>query len=101
MISNIRKTRTEDRGLQVVQDSVFQCLETIRRKEILDGRRIKDVYVDSSTPTEVAHGLGRPLIGWLVISKNANANLWQTTSDEESILTLNTSADVTVSLWVF
>lgn len=101
MIANIRKTRTGDRDLQVVQDSVFQCLENIRRREILDGRLIKDVSVNNTTLTEVAHGLGRPLNGWLVTRINADARVWEAASSKDTLLTLDSSANATIDLWVF
>ena len=36
-----------------------------------------------TTDTKVQHGLGRPVIGWFVIDKNANLDVWQSTTINE------------------
>lgn len=67
---------------------------------LLDGLLIKDVVLTASAPKLVQHKLGRELQGWIIVNQNANAVIWQSDSSKSSI-ELTTSADVTVSLWVF
>lgn len=52
----------------------------------------------------VQHKLGKKLTGWIIIRKRANANIYDKQDSEprkEVFLALNTSADVTVDLYVF
>lgn len=58
----------------------------------------------ASGATTVNHGLGRDLVGYLVILKNANVTIWdsQSTNQRPNLtLILNSSGTVTVSLYVF
>ena len=55
-----------------------------------------------STATQVPHSLGREPQGWIIVNKNADANVWQSSKDlSKAFVTLQASADVTVDLWVF
>jgi hypothetical protein len=52
----------------------------------------------------INHGLGRKLIGWIVVGKSATADIYDKQSTNPSpqlSLVLSTPAPVTVSLWVF
>lgn len=65
----------------------------------LDGRLIEDIVVTTST-VSVAHKLSRQPRGWFIVSKNANADVWES-SKSSSYLVLDSSATVTISIWVF
>ena len=54
----------------------------------------------ASGGVNVNHGLGRVPQGWIVVDIGVSANVWSTGSNKK-VLTLNTSADASVSLWVF
>lgn len=102
MIPVFRAIRTTVRDIQKLQDTLSRVFNGIQSKAILDGRLINDVSLVSSGATEVSHGLGKPIRGWVLVEKDANANVYSSASSTpNSTLVLNTSADVTVSLWVF
>lgn len=54
-----------------------------------------------TTATEIRHNLGRPWQGYLVLRQNANAILWAPASPSNISLTLQSSAAVSVKLWIF
>jgi hypothetical protein len=103
VIAPFRKIRSTVHDVQRVQDAIASVFNAILKKQILDGRIIKDIFLDSSeNPTAVKHGLGKEPRGWIVIKQDASASVYQSTSSTpQATLDLNSSADVTVSLWVF
>lgn len=102
MIPVFRAIRTGVRDIQKLQDALNKVFNSITAKEIIDGRLISNVVLTTGSANEVNHGLGVPVRGWIVVGKNANANIWSSASSTpNSTLILNTSANVTVSLWVF
>lgn len=84
-----------------MQDNIERAFRQVVTKEILDGRLIQDVVITTAS-VAVSHGLGRTLVGWVVVDKNANADVWRVgTANADTLLTLDASATVTVDLWVF
>lgn len=99
MIKPFQKVRTQDKELMQLQNSLSRVFLDLLGLEILNGRLIEDVEVTTSQVT-VNHGLNRELKGWIVVKKNADRRVWQT-DITATTLTLDASATVTVSLWVF
>lgn len=104
MIPPFRTQKLSDRVLQDLQAAIFAVLDPLVRLVPLNHGRLISSVVLSTTPVNVEHKLGRPLIGWLVVRKNADARVWEdqaTTVDGSKFLRLDASAAVTVTLWVF
>lgn len=103
MIPDLKKIKTQIFELQQFQDSVAEVLGPIRAAEVVDGVLISGVVIPTGTPKSVAHKLGRPPQGWIVVSKNAASDVWEdiTYSFRSKFLRLSSSADVTINLWVF
>lgn len=102
MIPELRRVRSNDDSLRQLQDGVDFVLRAISTKEILDGVLIQDISITSGTAKIVDHKLGRVPLGYIVVSRNANSNIWTSTSSvPSSVLKLNASANVTINLWVF
>lgn len=102
MIAPFRRTRVEDNDLRQVQDAVGFVFQDILSKQIVDGIFIKDVILNGIKL--VNHGLGRKPIGYLVVSKDANENVWDHQAENKTPLlnlSLESSGPVKVSLWVF
>jgi hypothetical protein len=88
--------------LNRVQAELVSKLNPALQSPILAGV-MKDVQLTASTPVDVEHGLGRAPLGWIVVGNAANSVVWASTlaKVQDKILTLNTSADTTVRLWIF
>jgi len=103
LIPSFKKTRTDDASLRQVQDSIDLVFGQIIRRKILDGVLIENVSLVSGTNI-VSHTLGRPINGFLVVRRNANEEVWNSTTDrinESLAVALDASGTVTVSLWFF
>lgn len=89
-----------DRNLQQVE----QNLNALSANPLNHGIIVKDVEIGTSA-TSVNHGLSRNINGWIVIKKNAAADIYQATVASNllnnNILWLQSSATVTASLYIF
>jgi hypothetical protein len=95
------KLKVDDETLDRVQDRIKGSFDALGRVPLLDGRLI-DVAVATSE-TIIPHGLGRPWVGYLLVARDANAQVWNAApaADSSSFLRLTASASVNVKLWVF
>ena len=88
--------------VELMQDSLERTLQPILTSDIIDGTILKNVFLATGAVNIIAHKLNRPLLGWIIISKSAVADIYQSETNKPNLfLNLNTTADVTVSLWVF
>jgi hypothetical protein len=97
-----KKIRSPDRVVTQLQDNVEQAIRPLLGMQIAAGRLIENVEVLTGTPKVIDHRLNRAMRGWFIVDKDADANVWKTVSTiPERTLVLNSSANVTLSLWVF
>ena len=104
MYKKFKKIEIEDQILSRVQDNIEQAIGALPSTEILQGRLVKSVSLLSASTVKVAHKLGRPVIGWIVVRQRGNAAIWDVQDSNPSpslTLDLNCSSNVTVDLWVF
>lgn len=100
----IKKLITDDADLMRVQQNYIESLNDLFTSvTILDGIILKDIVLVSASTNKVAHKLGRVARGFLVVKKSGVADIYNSTvqSLPDSLLSLETSVNVTVSLWVF
>ncbi|MFO0253035.1 MAG: hypothetical protein ACK52V_02860, partial [Betaproteobacteria bacterium] len=55
----------------------------------------------SATPLQIAHRLGRVPVGYLVVDRDADRNVWTASAATDRFLTLVSSGSVTVKLFIF
>ncbi len=97
------KVQVEDEALNRVQDRVKAATDAVANIAMLDGMLLEGVALVSGSFQPVAHRLTRPWRGYLVLSRTANAVVWNQTpgADAGVFMYLQPSANVTVNLWVF
>lgn len=87
-----------------IQDNIVSVLDNITDKEILDGIRVTNVPLISGITNEINHGLGRIPLGWVIIRKRAQADIWDlqdSNVNKSRTLSLACSSDVIIDLWIF
>jgi hypothetical protein len=89
----------KDSDLARMQDNLVSAISQISRVPILDGVLIEGISLISGSDNQVSHKLGRIPRMWLLADQSANANVWRT-AWSNTLLTLRSSANCTVSLWV-
>lgn len=86
-----------------MQTKWASIINPILAAPIVNGLLLNNVSLVSGDNT-INHRLGRKLQGWIVVGKNANANIYDkqsTNTMPELTLVLNSSGTLTVNLWVF
>ena len=92
---------TKSGELDRTQSNIKLFSDNIVNIPILNGRLIEDVVL-SSSETNINHKLGRAYRGWIIVNKNAQQDVWvSSTTLNERFLNLTAAGTVTVSLWVF
>lgn len=94
---------TDDKDFSLMQTRWASEINPLLQSPALQGRLIQSVKL-STGDNIVNHQLGRKLQGWCIVRLRAAASIYDK-QDANQIpnltLTLNTSADVTVDLYVF
>ena len=97
-----KKVGFEQKEVAKLQENVDSAIKRVLDAAIIDGLLLEGIELTNGQVTSIDHKLGRNLRGWLLVDKNANANVWRANTDKPGLkLNLNTSATVTVSIWVF
>ena len=70
---------------------------------ILNGTALTNIVLTAGKPLAINHLLGRMPQGWFLTDKDTNANVWRPSDTPFNIytLTLATTANTTVSIWVY
>lgn len=98
-IPGFRRIRSTNSDITRLQDAVAEPIRQITSKSILDGVVVSDVSLASGNTT-FNHKLGRKPIGYLVIKRSGAADIYDSDLTITSI-TVNSSAAITASFWVF
>lgn len=102
-LGKVTQLNIQDRVINQLQSNVVTKLNQVLGLPLLQGQIISDVALASGDNT-INHLLGRTLVGWLVILKNAAVTIYDKQSsntDAANTLILNSSGTATVSLYVF
>lgn len=97
------KYHSEDPGLNLFQTGLQRTLNPVLGNPLIDGVLLQKVVLAVGS-NQVAHKLGRKLIGWYPTRVRAAATFYDTQDTNtlpEEFLTLVASAAVTIDLFVF
>jgi hypothetical protein len=88
--------------LNRLQNKLVDAVGALRASPLAPSKVLTSVAIGTSS-TEVAHTLGRRVVGWVVVRRDANAVVWESTTqtDRTRFLTLQAGSAVTVDLLVF
>lgn len=102
MLPAIQLSQVSDPATQQALRLITQPINQILGIALLDGLSIQSVVLKANTELSIPHKLARKYVGYFLTNKNANANIWTSSSSENDIyLKLTASADVTVDIWVY
>ena len=94
-----KKIAQQDYTSTKLQDNTEQFNNQLSNVPFLNGNRLTGIVVTTSE-ISIPHKLGRMPLGYIIIKQNASAIIWYTLIDEK-FLRLDSSATVTIDLWVF
>lgn len=68
---------------------------------LLNGIQISNISLTATTPKAINHLLQRNPQGWFLTDNTANAVIWRTLAFNNLTITLESSANTTISFWIF
>lgn len=68
---------------------------------LLGGLQLDPIVLVANVPLAVNHLLQRLPQGWVLVDINANATVWRSAAWTQTTLTLESSANVTISIYVY
>lgn len=68
---------------------------------MLNGNMISTISLVTSTPQAINHLLQRKPQGWFLMDNTADAVVWRSAPFNDLSITLESSANTTISIWVF
>ena len=99
-----KKVANANEDTSKLQERLDEYFAPLTSSVVIDGVLLKNISLGSGSVNEISHKLGRELIGWVVVRQRGNAQVWDT-QDANTLKTktlwLNTSANVSIDLWVF
>jgi hypothetical protein len=96
--SDVNNPTQLQRTVNTIQQNVEDVVNKIEKNTILDKVTYSGVVINGSATLE--HKLKRVPTGYLIIQQNANAQIWNGAITDTSIV-LNSSSNVTVSIYIF
>ena len=103
-LRSFQRIDTTDPSMRELQYRLEETLRPVTDSSLVDGVLIKDISLASGTTTKVAHKLGRSVIGWIVVGRNAAQHVYDVNSgktDLDTYIHLTAGGTVTVNVWVF
>jgi len=97
-VKEFRKIYTQDDELNRVQDSAKATFDSFSREPLINKIELSGTIATGGTTLQ--HALGKVPAGFLIVDKDANADVWRTDWTKTSI-TLKASAAVGVKLFLF
>lgn len=77
------------------------ALNPVINNPLILGRQISAIAMIASTPLTINHGLGRTMQGWFLVDNTSSSVVWRTQNLNSTTLTIESSANTTISLWVY
>lgn len=68
---------------------------------ILQGNQIDDIILKANVAQAINHLLQQTPQGWLIVDNIADAVIWRPANWNKNTITLESSADTTISIWVY
>jgi hypothetical protein len=99
----IARVQTDSRELNQVQSQIISSVQPVLDNPIVNGRLIQSLAIASGSNV-IDHGLGRTLLGWIVVRNSASVTFYDTQSSNANparTLLLTASGAATISLYVF
>lgn len=95
-----KRVQTDDQLSNRTQDAITEAFRLLQSQNpVLESQTLQVSL--SATPLQIAHRLGRVPVGYLVVDRDADRNVWTSTAATDRFLTLVSSGSVTVKLFIF
>lgn len=86
---------------ELAQTKWASTLNPVLSIPMLSGVQISNIKLTASTPLAINHLLQRMPQGWFLTDNNSNAVIWRTQPFNNLTITLESSANTTISFWIY
>ncbi len=86
---------------ELAQTKWSAALNPVLALPMLAGIQIDDIDLAVTVPLAINHLLQRTPQGWFLVDNSANATVWRTAGFNPLTITLEASANTTVSIWIY
>lgn len=98
-IGQMRQTVFPDTNMTLHQSAINEQFSQIGKVPFMQGRSVTQSLTSGANTVE--HKLGKTASGYFVTSLSANTAIWNDTFSGTTSITLNCSADCSVTIWVW
>lgn len=101
-IKSFKRGSSSDPDINQVDNRVLEYTSQLTTNPMLVGQLITGIDV-STTAVNVPHSLGKPFVGWLVIRKVGNLNIYEASVQSQTSLFIKlvSTATGTIDIWIF
>lgn len=89
----------QDQTLMLLQTRWKSILDPLLKNSIVNGNQVNGVSINGQKA--IPHGLGRAPVGWFLTDINGASTVYRSAAFDANNLTLTSSANVTISIWVY
>lgn len=103
MAKAIARVQTQDRTVNQLQENIKQAVDPLLSNALAGGNLLQSIALTTGS-NSINHKLGQTLVGWFLTRLRGAASVYDTQASNPNptvTLTLVSSADVTVDLYVF
>lgn len=86
---------------ELAQTKWASILNPIIAAPVLNGLQIDEIQLIANVPNAINHLLQRMPQGWLLVDKNSNATVWRAAPLNANTITLVSSANTMIDLYVY
>jgi len=97
----LNKIVTKDDSINRMQSSISTVLDFIQLSPLVGSVSIIETTFSGTTEKQVEHKLGRNPVGWIVVSKDAVADIYSTGSESNILKSFKSTASVTCKILFF
>lgn len=76
-------------------------LNPVLSNPLITGQQIDSIILAANTPLVVYHSLGQNPQGWIVVDNTANSYIIRTQPFNAQSITLESSADTVIAIWIY
>lgn len=97
----LKKFYSTNSDIVNIQENVGNAVDPLIKNQFLNGQLINDIALVIGD-NDISHKLGRKIQGWVIVDIDAVSNIYRKTSTTPTLtIKLNSSANCTVSLYIF
>jgi len=86
---------------ELAQTKWASIINPIISLPILNGNQISNITLKANVPLVVNHLLQRMPQGWFITDNTADASIWRAAVYNNLTITLEASANTTISFWIY